>query len=916
MPSTDRRRSLLGRQPERRALKALVRGAGAGRSQVLVLQGEAGIGKSTLLDYAVQQASDFRVLRANGVESEMEMPFGALHQFCIPLLDRLPALPPPQAEALCTAFGLSVGKPPDRLLVGLAVLSLLADAAEAAPIIGCVDDAQWLDQVSAQTLTFVARRLQADRVVLAFAVREPYGGGLFAGLPHLSIGRLSNHDATALLEATVPGRLDPHVRARVVAEARGNPLAIMELPHNSLTAGGFALPDTTSMASRIEHSFLDRVRALPADTQRLLLAAAADPLGDAPLLWRTAELLGIGADAAGPAESADLLEVTTRVGFRHPLVRSATYRAAPPQARREVHRALAEATDPDTDPDRRAWHRAHATVGFDESVASDLDSSAGRAQARGGVAAAAAFLERAAELTPDPGRRGVRAIAAGRAMFEAGQPEAAYHLLTTAEMSHLDGLAQARLLRLRAQITFAQRRDSDAASLLLDAAERLAPLDVVEARDTTLEALGAAVFSGRPDHGLDFLAAARDSPLLQPAAPRDLLLVGLATRVTQGFAAGATPSRSALETFLQDPGDDPEVNRWLWLACRVAADLFEHETWRLLANRGVELARTEGALSVLPLAASYMAGVHMHAGEYAAAAMLMEESSAIAMAIDSAPLIATAPMLAAYIGDEQEATLQIEMARDGAAERGKSTALSMIDCAHAVLCNGLGRYDDALESAQKAASHDDLALFALSLVELIEAAARSNRPDLAATALERLVERTQASGSDWALGLEARSRALLADDAAAEAHYVEAVERLTRGNLAPHLARAQLVYGEWLRRTHRRARAREHLRAAHDVFTSIGAGAFAERTRRELAATGDAVRANSPEPSDVLTAQETQIAGLARDGLTNAEIGARLFLSRHTVEWHLRKVFTKLGVKSRREIHLVLPASDAKKALP
>jgi DNA-binding CsgD family transcriptional regulator len=905
--SIDPSRVLTGRQPELRSMEALLHGARTGQSQVVVLRGEAGIGKSVLLDHLAEKATGCRVLRAAGVESEMEMAFGGLHQLCASMLNRLDALPAPQAQALSTAFGLSDGRPPDRFLVGLAVLSLMADAAVEAPLVCCVDDAQWLDQVSAQTLAFVARRLLADRVALAFAVREPVETDAFADLPPLTIGRLSDREAGALLDDSINGRLDRHVRDRIVAEARGNPLALLELPRDNLAAGGFGLPDTTPLASRIERSFLGRVQALPADSQRLLLAAAADPLGDVPLLWRTAELLGIGAAAAGPAESADLLTVDSRVRFRHPLVRSATYRAASATERRDAHRALAEATDPATDPDRRAWHRAHATLGFDASLASELERSAGRAQARGGIAAAAAFLQRAAELTPDSAHRGVRAIAAARAMLEAGAPEAAEDLLAAAELSELDQLEQARLLRLRAQIAFAQRHGSDAAPLLLAAAQRLLPLDAVEARDTTLEALGAAIFAGRLEQGLDVLVAACAAPPPghTPDA-KDLLLVGLATRVTQGFAAGAAPSRAALQAFRQDPGDDPEINRWLWLACRVAADLFEHEIWGELAHRAVRLARTDGALSVLPLAASYLAGVHMHAGEYAAAAMLMEESSAITLATDAAPLIATSPMLAAYRGRTSDATLQIELSRDGAAARGQGTALSMIDCAHAVLCNGLGRYEDALDSAQRAVDHDDLSLFAVSLVELVEASARSNRPEVAIASMARLSERTRASGSDWALGLEARSRALLSDDESAAFYYEEAIERLARCDVAPHLARAQLLYGEWLRRAGQRSKARDLLRAAHTTFARIGADAFAERARRELAATGETVRAHGETASETLTAQEAQIAILARDGLTNAEIGAQLFLSPHTVEWHLRKVYTKLGVRSRKQIHTAL----------
>ena len=907
MRTTDHGDALVGREVECRALDELVAGARTGSSAVTVLRGEAGVGKSVLLEHVALSAAGCEVLRATGVESEMEMAFGGLHQLCAPVLDHLTELPLPQGDALRTAFGLLTGRPPDRFLVGLAVLGLLAAAAEDDTVVCCIDDAQWLDQVSAQTLAFVARRLQAERVALAFAVREPTSYDHFDTLPHLLVRPLRASAATTLLDASIRGRIDPDVRDRILAEAGGNPLALLELPRSDISAGGYAPSTSASVARRIEHNFLTRARAMPRDTRLLLLAAAADPLGDLALLWRAADHLGIPQEAAGPAETADLWALDQRVRFRHPLVRSAIYTAAAPADRRRAHEALAVATDPDLDPDRRAWHRAHATTGFDEDVAADLARSADRARARGGVAATAAFLKRSMELTPDVARRATRAVAAGRAMLDAGVPETAHQVVAAVDPRDLTDLDQARMLRLKAQIAFARRRGSDAAPLLLAAAERLLPLSASEARDCTLEALGAAIFAGKPDRGFAVLEAARaDAAGARSPTAKDLLLVGLAIRVTSDLGEAAPALRTALAAFREDSGTDPEINRWLWLACRVAADLFEHDTWRVLAHRAVGLARTEGALSVLPLAASYLAGVHMHAGEYDAAAMLMEESSAITVATDAAPLIATLPMLAAYRGREADALAQVELNRTSAADRGQDTALSMIDCAHAVLYNGLARYDEAFASAVRASDHDEISLFTISLVELVEAAVRSNHPDEAVPALARLRERTQASGSDWALGLEARSRALLADDDSAAALYAESVDRLTAADLAPHRARAQLVFGEWLRRTHQRGKAREQLRAAYDTFTEIGADAFAQRARRELLATGGTVRTRGQTSNDSLTAQESQIATLARDGLTNSEIGARLFLSPHTVEWHLRKVYTKLRITSRRHLHRVL----------
>jgi DNA-binding CsgD family transcriptional regulator len=903
-------KALIGRAVERATLDRLLDAVRGAEGRVLVLRGEPGVGKTALVDDAIGSAPDLRILRAGGVESEMELAFAALQQLCAPVLDRLGRLPGPQQSALRVAFGLSGGEAPDRFLVGLAALSLLSEVAEERPLLCAVDDGQWLDEASAVALAFVARRLLAEPVAIVFVTREPVPA--LSGLPELVIGGIDDDAARRLLASGIRGPLDAQVRERIVAETRGNPLALLELPRGltpAQLAGGFALPDVQPLADRIEQSFLRRVRSLPPDSRRLLLTAAAEPVGDVTLLWRAAGRLGVGPDAVGPAEAAGLIEFGRRVRFRHPLVRSAIYRAAATYDRREAHHALAEATDPDVDPDRRAWHRAHAAAGLDEAVAGELERSADRAQRRGGVAAMAAFLERAAELTPDPGRRGTRALAAAQAKLEAGAPEAAHALVATAELTPLDELQRARLQRLRAQITFARRRGSDAPPLLLDAAKRLVPLDPELARETCLEALAAAMFAGRGINGRDVLQVVRAAPpASQPEAAIDLLLNGLVTRVTQGYAAAVPPLREALDAFRQDGQDNPATNRWLWLACRVASDLWEPEIWDELATRGVRRARETGALSVLPMAASFRAGVHMLAGGYAEASALMEEASAITQATHTAPLIQTRPMLAAWRGNEAEALELIGVARQEATARGQGMALSMVEGANAVLGNGLGHYDEAFAAAQRACAQDELSLHALTLVELIEAAVRSNRPTDAAAALERLGERTRASGTEFALGLEARSRALLTDGPSAEPLYEEAVKRLAHGRLAPHLARAQLVYGEWLRRENRRADAREQLRAAHDTFSRIGAEGFAERTRRELSATGETARKRSLDTRVVLTAQEAQIAHLARDGLSNPEIGAQLFISPRTVQYHLGKVFAKLEVTSRNQLGRV-PAS-------
>jgi DNA-binding CsgD family transcriptional regulator len=602
-----------------------------------------------------------------------------------------------------------------------------------------------------------------------------------------------------------------------------------------------------------------------------------------------------------------LLEIDGRVRFRHPLVRSAAYRASAPLERQEVHRALADATDPDRDPDRRAWHRAHATDRPDEDVAAELERSASRAAARGGIAAAAAFLERAAELTPDPASRGGRALAAAQAKFESAAPEAALELLAVAELCPLEELQRARLERLRGEIVFARTRGRDAPALLLEAARRLEPVDAAMARETHLEAMAAAMFAGRLGEGpgvREAAEAARAGPAaLEPPRAIDLLLDGLATRFTDGYAAGVLPLRKALSAFRDADGPTARDARWLWLACRLAQDLWDDELWHVLAARGVRVARETGMLRVLPIAATHCAALHVHAGDFGAAQSLIEEADAITRATEMAPLRYAALMLAAWRGHEADALGMIEAGKIEATARGEGMGLSVSEWVTALLFNGVGRYQDAHAAAERAYAGDAVANSAWALAELIEAGVRSGRAEGTSAALDRLSERTRASGTDWALGILARSRALLSEGDDADALYRKAIERLERTRIRVELARGRLLYGEWLRREQRRVDAREQLHAAHEMFTAMGADGFAERARIELLATGETVRKRTVETRDDLTAQEAQIARLARDGRTNPEIGAQLYISPRTVEWHLGNVFTKLGIRSRRELH-------------
>jgi len=910
---------LWGRRQQCRALDGLLAEVRAGRSRVLAVRGEAGIGKTALLGYTAEAAQDFRVARAEGIESEMELPFAALHQLCGRMLDRLDRLPGPQRDALGVAFGLRSGSAPDRFFVGLAVLGLLAEVAAERPLLCLVDDAQWLDRASAQALAFVARRLDAESVALLFGTRDRAGDGGLTGLPGLTVEGLSEAEARVLLASVLPGRLDDRVRDRIVAESGGNPLALLELPSGVTAAdlaGGFGVAGPLPVAGRIEGIFERRLAPLPAATRWLTLLAAAEPTGDPALLWRAAGGVGIDAAAAAPAEAGGLLTVAGRVTFRHPLVRSAVYQAASTQDRRQVHRALAEATDPQVDPDRRAWHRAQAAAGPDEDVAAELERSAGRAQARGGFAAAAAFLDRATALTPDPARRAARALAAAQAKLDAAAPDRADELLATAKTAPLDELQRARIDVLSAQIAFARGRGNDAPALLLAAAKRLEPLDAELARQAYLDAFSAAAFAGRPAGAGSMRQVAEAvravPPSSRPPRASDLLLDGLATRFTEGYQVGVPPLRRALNVLSQADRGQEEDLRWLWLASRVALELWDDETYHELATRAVGLARDAGALTVLPMVLTYRASVHVYAGEFAAASALIEETESITEATGSASLGYTSLVLAGWRGQESQASQLFETSVKDATARGEGWAIRLAGWAIAVLYNGLGRYPAAVAAAQRACQYEDLGLFGWGVTELVEAGARSGAPEVAAAALERLAERTRASGTDWALGIEARSRALLSDSQIAEPLYREAIERLARTRIAVHLARAHLIYGEWLRRENRRTDARQQLRTAHQMFVTMGAAGFAERTERELLATGERVRNRTTDAPTQLTARETQIARLAGDGLSNPEIAAQLFMSPRTIEYHLHKVFTKLGIGSRNQLHGVLASRRSK----
>jgi DNA-binding CsgD family transcriptional regulator/tetratricopeptide (TPR) repeat protein len=910
---------LRGRTSECALFDDLISAVSRGESRSLVLRGEAGIGKTALLEYLVASASGLRVVRAVGVESEMELAFASLHQLCAPLLDRIEELPAPQRRALETVFGLSDGAAPDRFLVGLAVLSLFAIAAEERPVLCVVDDAQWLDRASALTLAFVARRLLAERVGMVFAAREP---GL--GLEHvdgLDVRGLRNGDARALLRATLRFKLDERVLDRIIAEVRGNPLALLELPRGltaTQLAGGFGLPEAQAMSGRIQESFVRRVSAVSDDARRLLLLAAAEPVGDPLLLLRASEQLGIAVSAVD-AETDGLLALSERVTFRHPLVRSAVYRTATREQRREVHLALAEATDRGVDPDRRAWHLATAAAGPDEPVAAALEQSASRAQARGGLAAAAAFLHRSVVLSSDPKQRVRRALAAAQASLHAGIFEGALELLALAEASTADELQIAQVELLRGQIAFASSMGTAAPPLLLRAAQRLERLDPQFARETYLDAWGAALFAGRlaSDGSLLEVSRAATSALRprRPLGPSDLLLDGLATFVTEGHAAAAPLLRRATAAFADEASDEAsprqENFRWGWMTTIPPNILWDEDSWHAISARHLKEARDAGALARLPIDLADWAIFCAWCGDFGAAGAAIAETEAITHATGT-HIAPYSQLLLAALRGQTDALPLIESTIRDAETGGQGLSAQWAEWVSAILFNGLGRYDRALASAQRAAEETpQLHVTPWALTELIEAAVRTARPDIAAGALERVMAATAPSKTDWGHGMQSRCRALLSNGESAERLYRDAIERLTRTRRRPELARAHLLYGEWLRRENRRVDARVQLRAAHDQFASIGMEAFGERARGELLATGEKVRKRTVATRDVLTAQERQVARLAREGLSNPDIGARLFLSPRTVEWHLRNAFTKLGIHSRRELTDALSSSGS-----
>jgi len=916
---TEPGRELVGRTAEQAVFDQLLASGRAGHGAPLVLSGEPGVGKSALLDYAARQATGYQVIRAQGVASEMDLPYAGLQLLCTSVDDSLGRVAPSQREALETAVGLRPGPPRDRFLVGLGLHALLTAFAEAQPVLCLVDDAQWLDRASVQVLTFVARRLKADSVVVVVAQRHHEPLGQLAGLPELTLEPISDASARTLFATAMPGRIDHAILARIIAEARGNPQAILESVDGISPAefsGGLIGGAGLHARRPVVEDLLTRMAALPSNSRQLLVVAAAEPIGDPALMWRAAAALGIPIDAVEPLEANGLVSVGSRVLFARPLLRSVVYAEAAESERRRAHRALAEAAEQASARDRQAWHRVQASTAPNEEAAAELARYADTARERAGVAASAAFLERAALLTPDSGRRADRSLAAAAVKLAAGDPHAAARLAVIADMGAIDQSQRNRVALCLAQIGSAHRHDSGASELLLTAARQLAPDEPAIAREAYLDALTSALRIGRfgTITAEEIALAALSTPAASdPPRAADLLLDALASRFAKGYGEAVQPLNGALEALQWEECGD-EALRWLSLAARLATDLWDDGSWHAITGLQLRLARRADALATLPDAWTDRAMVELSSGDFAAASALVDAADALTARMHGPRHSGASLVLAAWRGHDS-ALGSCEAAEQDAYERADGSLYATASYSAALLGNGRRRYEVALTAAQDAAQFDEPGLCGWALVELIEAAARRARLDVASCALERLSARTRLVRTDWAAGTEARCRAVLSAGSAAEDLYVEAIERLKRSRIKTELARSQLLYGEWLRRQGRRIDARKPLRMAREEFVVMGAKSFAERAHLELLASGETARTRAVHTQTQLTPQETRVGLLARDGLTNLEIGEQLFVSPRTVEYHLHKVFAKLHISSRKELHLAFAETDGERSL-
>jgi DNA-binding CsgD family transcriptional regulator len=898
---------LVDRLTETGVMQELLDRAREGSSQVLVLRGQAGIGKTALLREMAERAasSGMRLAQATGIQAEMEFDFAGLHQLLLPFAGGLEDLPEPQRAALGTVFGLASGRAPDRFLVGLATLTLLTDAAERQPLLCVVDDAQWLDRVSLEMLAFVARRLLADRVAMVFGLRDrEERAEALSGFPELRVGPLPPAAGKLLFERAAGGQVAELTSRRVLAEAAGHPLALVELG-NGLAAGR-GVPNTAPgqplrLSERLELLYLNRARELPNEAQTFLVLAAAEQLGEPDRVWRAAAVLGLNPEVAELPEIRRMVSLSPRVAFAHPLMRAAAYWGAAPGERRRVHAALAAVTNPDADPDRRAWHLAEATDGRDDAVARELEVSAGRARGRGGWENEQALLERAAQLTEDPGRRAARRLAAAEAGLVAGNVIGADALAEQAAPDLAQPLTRARARRVRGLCLQAQGKTTEAVRILVDAALEMSAADPRRGRDTMLEAFSAAQFDGwfGPESS-QVAVAVRRLPRPTAAAAGDELLEGFAAihegRTAEGYALLRVGVRSIAIAYDAPDTTLPRLLAW----SKAAGLLFDHSAWADLERHWIPALRDRGAVAVLIPALFSVGYNHLRAGRLSAAETALAEGRALAEGVGNREWL-----------DGFNASEVLSLALRGNVPEGRALAARLrgepiqkqwrdvTDLSVAVLELAAGRYDAALDAALQARALWPL----LSPEDVVEAAVRCGRPEVAQAALDDFVPLAEAAGTPWALGVMARCRALLAgDDPGADDNYQESIGCLQRTPVTLSLARSRLVYGEWLRRQRRRRDARDQLRTALESFEHLGARGFTGRARGELAATGEHSTERTGQPGPQLTPQEAQIARLAAAGATNREIATQLFLSTATVDYHLRKVFRKLDVTRRASL--------------
>ncbi|MFI5928304.1 AAA family ATPase [Micromonospora sp. NPDC051543] len=890
--------TLVAREAELGEIASLTAAAARGRGGAMLVVGDAGIGKSTLIDEAAAQLDGWRVLRAGGIEFESELPYSALHQLCAPVLDHRNGLPAPQRRALDTVFGLHAGITPTPMLVGLAVLGLLSAAARRGPVFCVVDDAQWIDVGSRQLLAFVAARVAAERVAMVFAARDAASVSELGRLPTLSVVGLTDSEALTLLRYRTPLGHEAAVVQRILAEAAGNPLALVEFARD---AGPFGLPGDAGHGT-VEHRFVNRFLRLPTPTRSVLVLAAAEPTGDLVLLRRAMAIQGLdGADLAA-AEDSGLLVAGSRVHFRHPMARSAVYRSSGAGARRQAHAALAAGTDAEIDPDRRAWHRASAITGPDEEIAAELERSAGRAQRRGGLAAVAAFLERAARLTPGRSRQARRLLAAARARLGSGAPAAARELVDEAERLQPESADRGAARLLRATIDYHLTRSIPATIALIDAADGAGPDEV---RETYLEAFASLMFSVDEPGRLRRLALhiRERTPQRRPPRPVDLLLQAFVEQNLRPVDEAMPVMRRAVDAFLEH-ARTPDPNPW-WMerACVLSIDLGDSDAMEEITDRQVELARAQGAYAILPHALRFQAVARTIVGRFADAHVCIIEARAVDEAAGTSNLVGSDLMLAAWRGDidsfrEIRETLH---GRVGV----NPTALHY---ANGVLCNGGGDHEAALDALLLVRDQHRRGAYTVNAFhhELVEAAAYVGRPEEAEESAGWIGDVARVNPNAWTTGAHLLACALLDPGLGAQDHYRAAISRFADSRMRVHYARARLLYGEWLRRIGRRSDARVELHAAHDLLSTIGARGFAARAARELDALGEPSLADDADPLAGLTARELLVARKVASGAGTKEVAALLFVSPRTIDAHLRNLYRKLGITSRRQLRELL----------